>query len=245
MVRRNRIPQGCRKRCGGTGYRRAAGRGAAEPDTAGLPEEVRRNRIPQGCRKGCGEIGNRIITIIILSLAAAGDLRRGKVDNRLILAGLGTGLFMQILTGIPNGLGDLIVSGILPLLCGWLLFRIHAFGACDIKLFCIIGILNGCHILAITTLCSLGIAAGYGLFRLIRSRQLIAALTDLVQYGTGLLTTGQIGRIRRQRSRDVRSILCGSSGGICSDPGSGCRVGNGCESELRQAMNSNTSFFCS
>ena len=96
-------------------------------------------------------------------------------------------MLIQILTGIPDGLGDLLLSVGLPVLCGWLLFRIRAFGAGDIKLFCVIGILNGCRMLAAAAVCSLGIAACYGLFCLIRHGQLARALTDLLSYGAELL----------------------------------------------------------
>ncbi len=123
-----------------------------------------------------------MITAVILLRAAYTDLKWGKVKNTLILCGLLSGVILRIIFGFPDGVTDWILAVILPVAVGWILFRIRAVGAGDIKLFCVIGAINGCEILGRTFVVSLILAGAYGLYELGRRRQIAAAFSDFFFY---------------------------------------------------------------
>lgn len=120
------------------------------------------------------------------------DCRKGKIDNRLIWSGILIGTAMQCLMRFPNGVADYLGALILPVTVCWLLFRSRALGAGDIKLFCVIGCINGCRILFDTLIVSFVIAACYALYHLCRRRQLIAALSEVFLYIREISIKGRI-----------------------------------------------------
>ena len=84
----------------------------------------------------------------IILTAIVYDLRFRKIPNRLILIGLGTGMFRRVYleggTGVLTGL----ISFLLPILFLYFFFLLGALGAGDIKLFSIVAIfLNAKQIL--------------------------------------------------------------------------------------------------
>ncbi len=117
-----------------------------------------------------------------VTVAAAADLCTGRVPNLLILAGLGTGWLFRIAAGSAAGIGDGLAGMCLPLLLGWILFRIRAFGAGDIKLLSFIGCFQGSRAVLSCMLISILLAGIYSLARLLRRRQLVPAFTDFFLY---------------------------------------------------------------
>ena len=123
-----------------------------------------------------------VISSLLLLRAAITDIRSGKIRNRLVLTGMIAGGILQIVFRFPEGVTDWILAILLPAVLGWILFRIRAVGAGDIKLFCAIGALNGCRILWQTFAASILLAGAYGAIRLLCIRQLKEALTDFLRY---------------------------------------------------------------
>lgn len=76
--------------------------------------------------------------LVLLFLAAVGDVRTGRISNRLILAGLCMGLFYRVFKEGPVGIFIFFVHVTIPVIVLFLLFLMHVLGAGDIKLFSII-----------------------------------------------------------------------------------------------------------
>ena len=75
----------------------------------------------------------------LVFIAVVMDLKSMRISNRLILVGLGISLILRFLRG---GVLDLLVGIFLisfPVILLYLLFRLNALGAGDIKLFSLVG----------------------------------------------------------------------------------------------------------
>ena len=79
-----------------------------------------------------------IIFLLLLLLSVIGDIRTGRISNRLIAAGLGLGLLYRICRDGPSGIFSFFAHTAIPVILFFILFRMHVLGAGDIKLFSII-----------------------------------------------------------------------------------------------------------
>ena len=124
-----------------------------------------------------------IVIVLFLSLFAyMCDLRDGKVPNGLILWGYAGGFIYAICEKGASGILEAIISLVWPILLLYVLFRIRALGAGDIKLISVISLfLNGHQVINIIYLSFL-IGAGFGAIRLVRHRQIIAHLYMFSDY---------------------------------------------------------------
>lgn len=130
----------------------------------------------------------RIITTSLILLAGVrSDLAEQRIRNRLIAFGFAAGAGLQLCVDTDASWRDAILGMLLPILLCWILFRIRALGAGDIKLFAVIGFLNGTHVVFYSMMAAFVIAAGYAVVHLIKSRQMAAAIADLAAYGRLLL----------------------------------------------------------
>ena len=69
------------------------------------------------------------ITLTLLSVAVVMDIQSFRVSNRLIVSGLISGLFLQVLEEGVKGLGVFILNVSIPIILFYLLFLIRALGA--------------------------------------------------------------------------------------------------------------------
>ena len=114
--------------------------------------------------------------MLILTAASLRDLRTGRIDNRLILCGLAAGLLLLFLPGTqPSVANRLAAAGLTPVLF-WPLFRCKAFGAGDIKLMAVVGLLTGLQTLFIYIAAGLFVAAAAGTCILLYRRELRSSL---------------------------------------------------------------------
>ncbi len=108
----------------------------------------------------------------LLFVAAVGDMRTGRIRNRLILTGLGIGLFYQIWEEGLFGIIIFLVQVTIPVIILFLLFLMRVLGAGDIKLFSIIygicGLQEGMTCIAIAFV----IGAAFSVVRMIRQKNL-------------------------------------------------------------------------
>ncbi len=118
----------------------------------------------------------------ILVPAVWADLKRGRIPNWLILAGLVSGWLLQRLAGFPNGIPDVLWGMLLPILLGWVLFRIRAIGAGDLKLLSVIGCFHGSKGVLSCMLISIFLAGVFSFAWLLRRRQLVPAILDFFSY---------------------------------------------------------------
>ncbi|MEE3419940.1 MAG: prepilin peptidase [Lachnospiraceae bacterium] len=116
-------------------------------------------------QKGC--------LLALTTLAAFFDLKKRRIPNFLILAGLIAGLVLH-LSVVPYAgaapLIDMIVGMLIPLVPGFLLFCFHTAGAGDIKLLMAVGALLGRASIGHFTWICLLVAALFSLFVIAESK---------------------------------------------------------------------------
>ena len=122
------------------------------------------------------------ISLILLFVAVVWDLRTERIPNGWICTGLAAGvvLFLSPLSVLePKAF---FLGFLIPFLIGWIPFRMRAVGAGDIKLFFVIGCLNGGEDVFYCIFLSFLLGAGLSLSRLLSLRQLKASLINCFQY---------------------------------------------------------------
>ncbi len=127
----------------------------------------------------------------ILSIAVVMDYRNGRIKNWLTAAGIAAGCILRLSTGETSVL--LLLAGIFfPLLCCGLLFRMHALGAGDIKLFSVIGSFADFQELLSCICFSFVAGAIISLLKLIVNRNLMSSVYCFFQYIRQIYATGTI-----------------------------------------------------
>ena len=135
---------------------------------------------------------NTVLTAAILLVAAGMDLSFYRIKNELIFAGMSAGIVLWIFGTFPFQGGSLLAGILLPVLICWIPFRMHALGAGDIKLFSVIGCLNGGED-AVCCICfSFLFAAGISVGKLLSHRQLWTSLMNCFQYFQQIVTEGKM-----------------------------------------------------
>lgn len=124
-----------------------------------------------------------IVLVLFLSFCAyLCDRRSGIIPNALIMMGYAAGFIYAICEKGPPGIIGAIISAVWPILLLFVLFRIRALGAGDIKLFSVISIfLNYKEMLAVIYL-SFVAGAIVGIIRLMRTGQTLAHLKNFQSY---------------------------------------------------------------
>lgn len=122
------------------------------------------------------------VTAVLLLCAAAMDAASGKIKNKLLFSGLLVGILLGIPGICENGCKDFLMGLLLPVCICWIPFRMHGLGAGDVKLFSVIGCLNGGRV-AIYCICiSFLLAAGFSFGRLLNQRQFCESMRNCIQY---------------------------------------------------------------
>ena len=132
------------------------------------------------------------ITLTLLSVAVVMDIQSFRVSNRLIVSGLISGLFLQVLEEGVKGLGVFILNVSIPIILFYLLFLIRALGAGDIKLFSMIGGIWGLQVLCTTIAVSFLAAAVMSLGKILFHKNLILRLRVFRGYMREVLTSGRL-----------------------------------------------------
>lgn len=133
-----------------------------------------------------------ILTAAVLLIAVCMDFTYYRIWNVLIFAGISAGIALRIPSLSMQGIADLLAGILLPVIICWIPFRMHALGAGDVKLFSVIGCLNGGRD-AIYCICfSFLLAAGISLGKLLSHRQLISGLLNCFQYFQEIVTKGKM-----------------------------------------------------
>ncbi len=133
-----------------------------------------------------------IFTAAVLLAAVCMDLTYYRIWNVLIFAGISAGIALWIPSVSIQSSVSLLAGILLPVIICWIPFRMHALGAGDIKLFSVIGCLNGGRD-AIYCICfSFLFAAGISLGKLLSHRQLIPGLLNCFQYFQEIVTKGKM-----------------------------------------------------
>ena len=138
------------------------------------------------------EFLNISVTAVLLLCAAAMDAASGKIGNRMLLSGLLIGILLWIPGIYEHGCKDFLIGLLLPVCICWIPFRMHGLGAGDVKLFCVIGCLNGSRIVIYCICISFLLAAGFSFGRLLNQRQLWTTLQSCVSYFQIIVQKGRI-----------------------------------------------------
>lgn len=127
------------------------------------------------------ESGMDLMLQMILTAAVIMDFRAGKIKNWLIVLGLSVGCVLQI--GVNQIPWYQVAGGmVVPILLFYILFRMHALGAGDIKLFCVIGCFWTFQNLMTCILFSLMAGAAISFSKLLIQRELFHSLTSFYFY---------------------------------------------------------------
>lgn len=125
-------------------------------------------------------------------IAVATDITSGRISNRLICLGLGTGFFFQIWESGMEGILWFILQIIIPVIVLFLLFLMQALGAGDIKLFSMIGAIWNLKVLCYCMIFSFLTGAVFSLAKLIYQKNLFTRLIYFFQYIWGSLVKGRM-----------------------------------------------------
>lgn len=129
---------------------------------------------------------------VILLLAVRSDFSDGIIRNRLIAVGILIGILCWIPGFEPKIAGEVIGGLLLPILICWIPFRMHGLGAGDIKLFCVIGCLNGSRNVIYCICISFLLAAGFSFGRLLNRKQFRTSMRSCIQYFQRIAALGKI-----------------------------------------------------
>ncbi len=122
------------------------------------------------------------ISLIILFVAVVADICSGRIPNLWICAGLAAGGVLMALSWLPFGWRGFLAGLFVPLLIGWIPFRMGALGAGDVKLLMVVGCLNGGKDVFYCIFLSFLFAAGISLGRLLSLRQFKSSLILCFRY---------------------------------------------------------------
>lgn len=133
-----------------------------------------------------------LLSLTLLSMAAATDIRSFQISNRLVVSGLFSGCFFQILEWGVEGIGVFLINVSIPVILFYLLFLIRALGAGDIKLFSMIGGIWGFKVLCTTIAAAFLVAGLMSLGKILFHRNFISRLRIFATYMEQVLASGKL-----------------------------------------------------
>ncbi|MCD8149190.1 MAG: A24 family peptidase [Clostridiales bacterium] len=122
------------------------------------------------------------VSLFLLFVAVVSDLCSGKIPNWWICTGVAAAGVLTVWPGLSPGWPDFLSGLVIPLLIGWIPFRMGALGAGDVKLLMVIGCLNGGREIFYCIFLSFLLAAGISLGRLLSLRQFKDSLISCIRY---------------------------------------------------------------
>ena len=135
---------------------------------------------------------------MLLIIAVATDITSGRISNRLICLGIGTGFLFRIWESGPKGLILSVIQIIIPVIVLFLLFLMRALGAGDIKLFSMIGSIWSLKVLCFCMFFSFLAGAVFSLLKLLHQKNLLARLNYFCRYVRNCFLEKSIGIYDRQ-----------------------------------------------
>ncbi|MCR5097392.1 MAG: A24 family peptidase [Lachnospiraceae bacterium] len=134
-----------------------------------------------------------VVYVLFLSLSAyVFDLQKARVPNTLILIGYTSGFIYAICEKGASGVPEAIISLTWPILLLYVLFRIKALGAGDLKTLSMISLFLDHHQMLTIIFLSLVIGAAAGGARLIRAGMILSHLKNFQIYVQKTLTEKKI-----------------------------------------------------
>ncbi len=153
------------------------------------------------------------VSLIFLLVAVVMDFRTDRIFNGWILCGLVAGIILRFAPASSLGVKEMVVGFIVPLLIGWVPFRMGALGAGDVKAFLVIGWINGGTCIFYCIFLSFLLAAGISLGRLLVLRQLGESLCLSFQYFHSVFKekalTAYPGRMRKGHTIHFSAAILG------------------------------------
>ena len=154
--------------------------------------------------------------VLFLSLFAyMYDLREGRVPNILIMIGYTTGFIYAICEKGACGLPEAIISLTWPILLLYVLFRIRALGAGDIKVFSMISLFLDHNRMLTIIFISFVIGAIVGGVRLIRAKMILSHLKNFQLYVQKTLTERKIAYYQTVNDELGKLHFCGCIFAAC------------------------------
>lgn len=164
-----------------------------------MTKEKSCDRIKPTRKEGKGFRG--LLTGVLLLSAAAADLHKNRVSNRIIFLGWLLGIITNIRYNGYMGMLEFTFGAVVPICVLWILFYFRMLGAGDIKLFSIVGGLYGVPFVLKVMVTAFFLGAVMSVFQLLRHRSLKYRLHYLAEYVSNYLKTG-VRKPYYQKERD-------------------------------------------
>lgn len=139
-------------------------------------------------------IGNLIVAAL-LARAVYTDRKEGRIENRLLLAGLVSGLLLSCVNGGAKGFLDSLKTMGIIFVALFFLFLIKGLGAGDIKLFCVLAVFfpeGAVSIVVVSFFAGAVIAIGRMVLRWLRKETVLVKhetmnFSEAIAVGTGIV----------------------------------------------------------
>ena len=138
--------------------------------------------------------GSRGVLVLFAAIAAASDLRSGKVPNALLFPTLLFGILLRILAGEASLLPDLALQMLLTVCVLYPFWQAGGLGAGDIKMLAVLSVFMDREEYLVCAAVSFLTGGVYALFLLFRHRDLHRSIPFAVPIGTGVLFCLLFGR---------------------------------------------------
>ena len=151
------------------------------------------------------------------------DLRSDKISNRLILFGLFLAFPYQICLNGWRGIYVFFLHALFPVFLFYLMYRMRALGAGDIKLLSLLSVFSDKEQFLCATAYIFAAAAIIGMLKLLQKKILIERLKTMFQFAGQTILTGRIsvydGEERESRWNNrihFRFRFCWDTSDICA-----------------------------
>ena len=146
---------------------------------------------------------NIVFALFLSFTAYLCDLQKQKIPNALIMMGYATGFMYVIFEKGPPGIPEAVISLAWPILLLYVLFRMQALGAGDIKLLSVISVFLGFHQMLFIIYMSFVVGALAGLIRMIKNKEADAFLKNISFYMQSAVAEKRIVAYQREYSIGV------------------------------------------
>ncbi len=141
------------------------------------------------------------ISLVLSAIAMGTDLKSGRIRNGWIVVGLAAAVICRALSFSWFGWGGFFLGMLIPLLLCLLPFRMGAMGAGDVKLFLVLGALNGGLVILYCIFFAFLFAAVLSLVKLLRLRTLRASLAQVFHYFQSIFLSGEFAAYPGSRAK--------------------------------------------
>lgn len=144
-----------------------------------------------------------ILCILILLVAVYMDRTTGKINNQLILFGLLSGFLIRLCSWSVAGISYFFFGAFVPIILLFMIYRLGALGAGDVKLYAVVGGFCGPTFIWRILVASILLGGIYSLFLLLKNRNLRATATHFMMQMNSICQSKGAVRYQAQSSNRI------------------------------------------